>query len=173
MCLRPAEGQQQPADGGGGPGHAEFCQAVQRPVGRAGRRLAPLQNPLRYRQTDRQTRSSDLRFSSSLSSQSFLLVGGVTQGQRGSSPSSPRRRACCQVMGAVLTLSTGRRQGEAAECLCCVCPGISSCSHHAVSGTSSQTLSSAVAVMFIPYLQQEGAGCSRPDGAAALLAPCW
>ncbi|KAI4797697.1 hypothetical protein KUCAC02_024912 [Chaenocephalus aceratus] len=33
--------------------------------------------------------------------------------------------------------------------------GISSCSHHSVSGTSSQTLSSAVAVMFIPYLQQE------------------
>lgn len=35
-------------------------------------------------------------------------------------------------------------------------PGIASCSHHAVSGTSSQTLSSAVTVMFIPYLQQEG-----------------
>lgn len=34
--------------------------------------------------------------------------------------------------------------------------GIASCSHHAVSGTSSQTLSSAVTVMFIPYLQQEG-----------------
>lgn len=34
--------------------------------------------------------------------------------------------------------------------------GIASCSHHAVSGTSSQTLSAAVAVMFIPYLQQEG-----------------
>uniref|UniRef100_A0A8C2WX06 GCN1 activator of EIF2AK4 n=1 Tax=Cyclopterus lumpus TaxID=8103 RepID=A0A8C2WX06_CYCLU len=33
--------------------------------------------------------------------------------------------------------------------------GIASCSHHAVSGTSSQTLSSAVAVMFIPSLQQE------------------
>uniref|UniRef100_A0A7N8XZY4 GCN1 activator of EIF2AK4 n=1 Tax=Mastacembelus armatus TaxID=205130 RepID=A0A7N8XZY4_9TELE len=32
---------------------------------------------------------------------------------------------------------------------------IGSCSHHAVSGTSSQTLSSAVTVMFIPYLQQE------------------
>ncbi|CAL8247414.1 unnamed protein product [Merluccius merluccius] len=29
------------------------------------------------------------------------------------------------------------------------------CSHHAVSGTSSQTLSAQVAVMFIPYLQQE------------------
>ncbi|XP_034077743.1 eIF-2-alpha kinase activator GCN1 [Gymnodraco acuticeps] len=37
----------------------------------------------------------------------------------------------------------------------CVLSGISSCSHHSVSGTSSQTLSSAVAVMFIPYLQQE------------------
>ncbi|CAB1445303.1 unnamed protein product [Pleuronectes platessa] len=36
-----------------------------------------------------------------------------------------------------------------------VLSGISSCSHHAVSGTSSQTLSAAVAVMFIPYLQQE------------------
>uniref|UniRef100_UPI0037E8FE79 stalled ribosome sensor GCN1 n=1 Tax=Semicossyphus pulcher TaxID=241346 RepID=UPI0037E8FE79 len=36
-----------------------------------------------------------------------------------------------------------------------VLSGISSCSHHAVSGTSSQTLSSAVTVMFIPYLQQE------------------
>uniref|UniRef100_A0A667ZV53 GCN1 activator of EIF2AK4 n=1 Tax=Myripristis murdjan TaxID=586833 RepID=A0A667ZV53_9TELE len=36
-----------------------------------------------------------------------------------------------------------------------VLSGIASCSHHAVSGTSSQTLSSAVAVMFIPYLQQE------------------
>uniref|UniRef100_A0A673CFT4 GCN1 activator of EIF2AK4 n=1 Tax=Sphaeramia orbicularis TaxID=375764 RepID=A0A673CFT4_9TELE len=36
-----------------------------------------------------------------------------------------------------------------------VLSGIGSCSHHAVSGTSSQTLSSAVTVMFIPYLQQE------------------
>ncbi|XP_015253816.1 PREDICTED: translational activator GCN1 [Cyprinodon variegatus] len=36
-----------------------------------------------------------------------------------------------------------------------VLSGIGSCSHHAVSGTSSQTLSSAVSVMFIPYLQQE------------------
>uniref|UniRef100_A0A672G9N7 GCN1 activator of EIF2AK4 n=1 Tax=Salarias fasciatus TaxID=181472 RepID=A0A672G9N7_SALFA len=36
-----------------------------------------------------------------------------------------------------------------------VLSGIASCSHHAVSGTSCQTLSSAVAVMFIPYLQQE------------------
>lgn len=38
--------------------------------------------------------------------------------------------------------------------------GIASCSHHAVSGTSSQTLSCEVAVMFIPYLQQEGKCCS-------------
>ncbi|XP_034546988.1 eIF-2-alpha kinase activator GCN1 [Notolabrus celidotus] len=36
-----------------------------------------------------------------------------------------------------------------------VLSGIASCSNHAVSGTSSQTLSSAVTVMFIPYLQQE------------------
>ncbi|XP_076020781.1 stalled ribosome sensor GCN1 [Genypterus blacodes] len=36
-----------------------------------------------------------------------------------------------------------------------VLSGIASCSHHTVSGTSSQTLSSAVTVMFIPYLQQE------------------
>uniref|UniRef100_A0A4W5R6Q8 GCN1 activator of EIF2AK4 n=1 Tax=Hucho hucho TaxID=62062 RepID=A0A4W5R6Q8_9TELE len=36
-----------------------------------------------------------------------------------------------------------------------VLSGIGSCSRHAVSGTSSQTLSSAVAVLFIPYLQQE------------------
>uniref|UniRef100_A0A3P8W649 GCN1 activator of EIF2AK4 n=1 Tax=Cynoglossus semilaevis TaxID=244447 RepID=A0A3P8W649_CYNSE len=36
-----------------------------------------------------------------------------------------------------------------------VLSGIASCSHHAVSGTSSQTLSSAVTEMFIPYLQQE------------------
>ncbi|KAM6931319.1 stalled ribosome sensor GCN1 [Xenentodon cancila] len=36
-----------------------------------------------------------------------------------------------------------------------VLSGIASCSHHAVSGTSSQTLSSTVTVMFIPYLQQE------------------
>uniref|UniRef100_A0A8C4NPU2 GCN1 activator of EIF2AK4 n=1 Tax=Dicentrarchus labrax TaxID=13489 RepID=A0A8C4NPU2_DICLA len=36
-----------------------------------------------------------------------------------------------------------------------VLSGIASCSHHAVSGTSSQTLSSAVTVMFIPYLHQE------------------
>uniref|UniRef100_A0A8C9ZZ87 GCN1 activator of EIF2AK4 n=1 Tax=Sander lucioperca TaxID=283035 RepID=A0A8C9ZZ87_SANLU len=36
-----------------------------------------------------------------------------------------------------------------------VLSGIASCSHHAASGTSSQTLSSAVTVMFIPYLQQE------------------
>uniref|UniRef100_A0A671RTY5 TOG domain-containing protein n=1 Tax=Sinocyclocheilus anshuiensis TaxID=1608454 RepID=A0A671RTY5_9TELE len=33
--------------------------------------------------------------------------------------------------------------------------GFQSCSHHAVSGSSSQSLSSSVAVMFIPYLQQE------------------
>uniref|UniRef100_A0A8C1NQA0 GCN1 activator of EIF2AK4 n=1 Tax=Cyprinus carpio TaxID=7962 RepID=A0A8C1NQA0_CYPCA len=32
---------------------------------------------------------------------------------------------------------------------------IGGCSHHAVSGSSSQSLSSSVAVMFIPYLQQE------------------
>lgn len=37
-------------------------------------------------------------------------------------------------------------------------PGVASCSHHAVSGTSSQSLSSAVTVMFIPFLQQEGIG---------------
>ncbi|XP_051757794.1 eIF-2-alpha kinase activator GCN1 [Ctenopharyngodon idella] len=36
-----------------------------------------------------------------------------------------------------------------------VLSGIRSCSHHAVSGASSQSLSSSVAVMFIPYLQQE------------------
>uniref|UniRef100_A0A8K9X7H9 GCN1 activator of EIF2AK4 n=1 Tax=Oncorhynchus mykiss TaxID=8022 RepID=A0A8K9X7H9_ONCMY len=36
-----------------------------------------------------------------------------------------------------------------------VLSGIGSCSRHAVSGTSSQTLSSAIAVLFIPYLQQE------------------
>lgn len=36
-----------------------------------------------------------------------------------------------------------------------VLSGIGSCSHHAVSGTSSQTLSSSVTVLFIPYLQQE------------------
>ncbi|KAJ8414754.1 hypothetical protein AAFF_G00022770 [Aldrovandia affinis] len=36
-----------------------------------------------------------------------------------------------------------------------VLSGIRSCSHHAVSGTSSQALSSAVTVLFIPYLQQE------------------
>ncbi|KAL0979528.1 hypothetical protein UPYG_G00186210 [Umbra pygmaea] len=36
-----------------------------------------------------------------------------------------------------------------------VLSGIGSCSHHAVSGTSSQTLSSAVTVLFLPYLQQE------------------
>ncbi|KAG5840714.1 hypothetical protein ANANG_G00191620 [Anguilla anguilla] len=36
-----------------------------------------------------------------------------------------------------------------------VLSGIGSCSHHAVSGTSSQALSSAVTVLFIPYLQQE------------------
>ncbi|XP_054628453.1 eIF-2-alpha kinase activator GCN1 isoform X1 [Dunckerocampus dactyliophorus] len=36
-----------------------------------------------------------------------------------------------------------------------VLSGIGSCSHHAVSGASNQTLSSAVTVMFIPYLQQE------------------
>ncbi|XP_016090590.1 eIF-2-alpha kinase activator GCN1-like [Sinocyclocheilus grahami] len=36
-----------------------------------------------------------------------------------------------------------------------VLSGIGSCSHHAVSGSSSQSLSSSVAVMFIPYLQQE------------------
>ncbi|XP_061115886.1 stalled ribosome sensor GCN1 [Conger conger] len=36
-----------------------------------------------------------------------------------------------------------------------VLSGIGSCSHHAVSGTSSQALSSAITVLFIPYLQQE------------------
>ncbi|KAG7480586.1 hypothetical protein MATL_G00057810 [Megalops atlanticus] len=36
-----------------------------------------------------------------------------------------------------------------------VLSGIGSCSHHAVSGSSSQTLSSAITVLFIPYLQQE------------------
>ncbi|KAJ8285786.1 hypothetical protein GJAV_G00030940 [Gymnothorax javanicus] len=36
-----------------------------------------------------------------------------------------------------------------------VLSGIGSCSHHAVSGTSAHTLSSAVTVLFIPYLQQE------------------
>ncbi|KAG7281813.1 hypothetical protein CRUP_037094 [Coryphaenoides rupestris] len=36
-----------------------------------------------------------------------------------------------------------------------VISGVSSCSHHAVSGTSSQNLSAHVAEMFIPYLQQE------------------
>uniref|UniRef100_A0A3Q3F6D5 GCN1 activator of EIF2AK4 n=1 Tax=Kryptolebias marmoratus TaxID=37003 RepID=A0A3Q3F6D5_KRYMA len=36
-----------------------------------------------------------------------------------------------------------------------VLSGIASCSHHAVSGTSSQALSSSVALMFIPYLKQE------------------
>ncbi|KAM8866194.1 stalled ribosome sensor GCN1 isoform 2-T2 [Synchiropus picturatus] len=36
-----------------------------------------------------------------------------------------------------------------------VLSGIASCSHHVVSGTSNQTLSSAVTLMFIPYLQQE------------------
>ncbi|KAI1900715.1 hypothetical protein AGOR_G00052750 [Albula goreensis] len=36
-----------------------------------------------------------------------------------------------------------------------VLSGIGSCSHHAVSGSSSQTLSSTIAVLFIPYLQQE------------------
>ncbi|KAL4660360.1 eIF-2-alpha kinase activator GCN1 [Arapaima gigas] len=36
-----------------------------------------------------------------------------------------------------------------------VLSGISSCSHHALSGPSSQALSSAVTALFIPYLQQE------------------
>ncbi|KAJ3604484.1 hypothetical protein NHX12_029224 [Muraenolepis orangiensis] len=36
-----------------------------------------------------------------------------------------------------------------------VISGVASCSRHAVAGTSSQTLSANVAVMFIPYLQQE------------------
>ncbi|TRY60563.1 hypothetical protein DNTS_026976 [Danionella cerebrum] len=36
-----------------------------------------------------------------------------------------------------------------------VLSGIRSCSHHSVSGSSSQSLSSSVALMFIPYLQQE------------------
>nr|XP_023696536.1 eIF-2-alpha kinase activator GCN1 [Paramormyrops kingsleyae] len=36
-----------------------------------------------------------------------------------------------------------------------VLSGIGSCSHHALSGTSGQTLSSAVTLLFIPYLQQE------------------
>ncbi|KAL2092754.1 hypothetical protein ACEWY4_012552 [Coilia grayii] len=36
-----------------------------------------------------------------------------------------------------------------------VLSGIGSCSHHAVSGSSSQALNSSVAVLFVPYLQQE------------------
>ncbi|XP_062399503.1 stalled ribosome sensor GCN1 [Sardina pilchardus] len=36
-----------------------------------------------------------------------------------------------------------------------VLSGIGSCSHHAVSGSSSQTLNSSVALLFVPYLQQE------------------
>uniref|UniRef100_A0AAR2KIY6 TOG domain-containing protein n=1 Tax=Pygocentrus nattereri TaxID=42514 RepID=A0AAR2KIY6_PYGNA len=36
-----------------------------------------------------------------------------------------------------------------------VLSGIRSCSHHAVSGSSSQSLSASVAVLFIPFLQQE------------------
>ncbi|XP_077457109.1 stalled ribosome sensor GCN1 [Stigmatopora argus] len=36
-----------------------------------------------------------------------------------------------------------------------VLSGIGSCSHHAVSGSSNQTLSSAVTMMFVPFLQQE------------------
>ncbi|XP_018587208.2 LOW QUALITY PROTEIN: eIF-2-alpha kinase activator GCN1 [Scleropages formosus] len=36
-----------------------------------------------------------------------------------------------------------------------VLSGIGSCSHHALSGASSQALSSSVTVLFIPYLQQE------------------
>ncbi|XP_062854960.1 stalled ribosome sensor GCN1 [Trichomycterus rosablanca] len=36
-----------------------------------------------------------------------------------------------------------------------VLSGIGGCSHHAVSGSSSQSLSSSVALLFIPYLQQE------------------
>ncbi|KAI4899225.1 hypothetical protein NFI96_030703, partial [Prochilodus magdalenae] len=36
-----------------------------------------------------------------------------------------------------------------------VLSGIGSCSHHAVSGSSSQSLSASVAVLFIPFLQQE------------------
>ncbi|XP_056628816.1 eIF-2-alpha kinase activator GCN1 isoform X1 [Triplophysa dalaica] len=36
-----------------------------------------------------------------------------------------------------------------------VLSGIGSCSHHAVSGSSSQSLSCSVTVMFTPYLQQE------------------
>ncbi|XP_030646777.1 eIF-2-alpha kinase activator GCN1 [Chanos chanos] len=36
-----------------------------------------------------------------------------------------------------------------------VLSGIGSCSHHAVSGSSNQTLSSSMALLFIPFLQQE------------------
>uniref|UniRef100_A0AAY4DTX0 TOG domain-containing protein n=1 Tax=Denticeps clupeoides TaxID=299321 RepID=A0AAY4DTX0_9TELE len=36
-----------------------------------------------------------------------------------------------------------------------VLSGIGSCSHHAVSGTSNQSLSTSISVLFIPYLQQE------------------
>ncbi|KAA8578930.1 hypothetical protein FQN60_017531 [Etheostoma spectabile] len=50
-----------------------------------------------------------------------------------------------------------------------VLSGIASCSHHAASGTSSQTLSSAVTVMFIPYLQQEGDTLAQASDLVPLL----
>lgn len=69
----------------------------------------------------------------------------------------PKRWACCQVSNLLDTewtwLLSIRKEGHA---FVINVVGIASCSHHAVSGTSSQTLSSAVTVMFIPYLQQEG-----------------
>lgn len=39
---------------------------------------------------------------------------------------------------------------------CIPCAGIKSCSHHALSGSSSQSLCANVALQFIPFLQQEG-----------------
>ncbi|XP_076859564.1 stalled ribosome sensor GCN1 [Brachyhypopomus gauderio] len=53
----------------------------------------------------------------------------------------------------ILAGSEGKLTGVAQKMN--VLSGLGSCSHHTVSGSSSQTLSSSVAVLFIPFLQQE------------------
>lgn len=87
----------------------------------------------------------------------FLLL----QGLRVSSQLLPKKWACCQVRGFkknsfFFFLTMRKEENEWLLFNILIVIGIASCSHHAVSGTSSQTLSSAVTVMFIPYLQQEG-----------------
>uniref|UniRef100_A0A3Q3WWH8 TOG domain-containing protein n=1 Tax=Mola mola TaxID=94237 RepID=A0A3Q3WWH8_MOLML len=71
------------------------------------------------------------------------------------SPENAMQTVSCLLSAITLDLSQYAMDIGKAIAIFIFFPGIASCSHHAVSGTSNQTLSSAVTVMFIPYLQQE------------------